>query len=168
VEGPARELLVKAHWAIDKVTRDMTSFHLHTAIAAVMELVNDAYRLKDGLYGDPAGEAVVRFAALTAGSLIFQFAPHLGAEVYESLSGDRVWEQPWPVADPSLLARDTFTLVVQVNGKRRDQIEARADAGEEELLGLARESENVRRHLDGHEVVKEVVVPGKLVNFVVR
>ena len=78
-EGPARELLVKAHWAIDKVTRDVEGgFHLHTAIAAVMELVNDCYRLKDGLYGDPDGEAALRFATATAASLIFLFAPHLG------------------------------------------------------------------------------------------
>jgi leucyl-tRNA synthetase len=57
---------------------------------------------------------------------------------------------------------------VQVNGKRRDQISAATGASEDELLGLAKASENVRRHLDGHEIVKEVVVPGKLVNLVVR
>ena len=133
-----------------------------------MELVNDAYRVKDGLYGDPAGVAAVRFAAATAASLIFPFAPHLGAEIWERLEGGRIWEQPWPDADPDLLARDTVTLVVQVNGKLRDRIEAAADAPEEELLALARESEKVRRHLDGKEIVKEVVVPGKLVNLVVR
>ncbi len=167
--GPARALLAKAHWAIDKVTRDFEhGFHFHTAIAAVMELVNDAYRLKEELYGDPDGERVVRFATATAASLIFPFAPHLGAEAYEALTGERVWEQPWPEADPALLARDTFTLVVQVNGKRRDQIEAEANAGEEELLELARASENVRRHIDGKQVVKEIVIPGKLVNLVVR
>jgi leucyl-tRNA synthetase len=168
VEGPARELLAKAHWAIDKVTRDLGNFHLHTAIAAVMELVNDAYRLKDGLYGDETGEAVLRLATTTAASLISLFAPHLGAEVYERLTGEHVWEQPWPEADRSLLERDTFTLILQVNGKLRDQVEAATDASESELLALARSSENVRRHLDGKEVVKEVVVPGKLVNLVVR
>ncbi len=79
-EGEARELLAKAHWAIDKATRDFErGFQFNTAIAAVMELVNDAYRLKDGLYGDPAGDAAVRFATATAASLIFPFAPHLGA-----------------------------------------------------------------------------------------
>jgi leucyl-tRNA synthetase len=167
--GDARELLAKAHWAIDKVTRDVSAgFHLHTAIAAVMELVNDCYRLKDSLYGDPGGEAVLRFATATATSLIYLFAPHLAAEVYEALTGERVWEQPWPEADPALLERDTFTLVVQVNGKRRDQIEATAGAADDELLELARASELVRRHLDGREVVKEIVVPGKLVNLVVR
>ena len=107
-------------------------------------------------------------ATATAASLIFPFAPHLGAEAYEALTGDRVWEQPWPEPERSLLERDTFTLVVQVNGKRRDQIEAAADAPEEELVRLARESEGVRRHLDGGEIVKEIVVPGKLVNLVVR
>ncbi|HEX6228287.1 MAG TPA: class I tRNA ligase family protein, partial [Solirubrobacterales bacterium] len=168
-EGPARDLLAKAHWAIDKVSSDFRrGFQFNTAIAAVMELVNDAYRVKDSLYGEPAGTAAVRFAAATAASLVFPFAPHLGAEVWERLVGGRVWEEPWPQADPALLARETVTLVVQVNGKLRDRIEAAADASESELLTLARESEKVRRHLDGREVVKEIVVPGKLVNLVVR
>ncbi len=167
--GEARELLAKAHWAIDKVTHDFSNnFQLHTAIAAVMELVNDAYRLKDGLYGSPEGDAILRFATATAASLIFPFAPHLGAEVYEAIESERVWEAPWPQADQALLTSDTFTLVVQVNGKRRDQIEAAEGTPEEELLRLARESEGVKRHLDGGEIVKEIVVPGKLVNLVVR
>jgi leucyl-tRNA synthetase len=168
-EGDARGLLAKAHWAIDKVSRDFErGFQFNTAIAATMELVNEAYRVKDGLYEDPAGVAAVRFATATAASLIFPFAPHLAAEVWERLQGSRVWEAPWPEADPELLASDTVTLVVQVNGKLRDRIEAAAGAPESELLSLARESEKVRRHLDGKEVVKEIVVPDKLVNLVVR
>ena len=103
-----------------------------------MELVNDAYRLKDELYGDPAGEAALRFATATAASLIFPFAPHLGSDVYDAITGERVWEQPWPEADPALLTHETFTLVVQVNGKRRDQIVAAAGASEAEVLELAR------------------------------
>jgi leucyl-tRNA synthetase len=167
--GETRELLAKAHWAIEKSGRDFErGFQFNTAVAAVMELVNETYRLKDGLYGDPAGAAAVRFATATAASLIFPFAPHLGAEVWERLEGGRVWEVAWPQADPELLASDTVTLVVQVNGKLRDRIEAAADAPEAELLALARESEKVRRHLDGKQVVKEIVVPGKLVNLVVR
>jgi leucyl-tRNA synthetase len=167
--GEARELLAKTHWAIDKVSRDFErGFQFNTAIAAVMELLNEAYRVKGGIYGDPAGVAAVRFATATAASLIFPFAPHLGAEVWERLEGGRLWEDPWPLADPELLVSDTVTLVVQVNGKLRDRIEAAADAPEAELLALARESEKVRRYLDGKEIVKEVVVPGKLVNLVVR
>jgi leucyl-tRNA synthetase len=167
--GNTRRLLEKSHWAIDKVTRDIErGFHFNTAIAAVMELVNDAYRVKDELYGDPAGEAALRFATATASSLLFPFAPHLGAEVYEAIMGRRVWEDPWPQADPALLESDTFTLVVQVNGKLRARVEAAVDAPEEELLRLARSNDAVKGHLDGKEIVKEVVVPGKLVNLVVR
>ncbi|MGA8747040.1 MAG: leucine--tRNA ligase [Solirubrobacterales bacterium] len=166
--GATRALLAKAHWAIDKVTRDFErGFQFNTAIAAVMELVNDAYRLKADLYLESSGIAAVRFAAASAASLIFPFAPHLGAEAWERLNGTRVWEQPWPVADPGLLASDRVTVVVQVDGKLRDRIEADADASRDQLLHLARESEKVSRHLDGRKVVKEIVVPGKLVNFVV-
>jgi len=169
LSGEGRQLLTKAHWAIDKVTRDFQrGFQFNTAISAVMELVNDAYRLKDGLYGEPGGTGAVRFAAITAASLIFPFAPHLGSDVYERLSGERVWEQPWPEADPRMLLSDTVTVIVQVNGKLRDRVEAAAEASQEELLELARASEKVARHLDGKEVVKEIVVPGKLVNLVVK
>jgi leucyl-tRNA synthetase len=165
----ARALLAKAHWAIDKVTRDIQrGFQFNTAIAAVMELVNAAYRLKDGLYGDPAGESALRFATSTAASLLFPFAPHLATEVYEALESRRVWEDPWPQADPALLESDTFTLVVQVNGRLRARIEVDVDAPEEELVRLALSADGVKRHLDGKEIVKEVVIPGKLVNLVVR
>jgi leucyl-tRNA synthetase len=168
-EGDAPALLAKAHWSIDKATRDFErGFQFNTVIAAVMELVNDAYRLKDGLYGDPAGDAALRFATATAASLIFPFAPHLGSEVYERMTGERVWEQGWPVADGAMLVSDTVTLIVQVNGKLRDRIEAPAEAPQAELLALAKASEKVARHLDGKDVVKEIVVPGKLVNLVIR
>jgi leucyl-tRNA synthetase len=168
-QGAARELLAKSHWAIDKATADFErGFQFNTVIAAVMELVNDAYRLKDGLYGEPQGEAALRTATETAASLIFPFAPHLGSEVFERLTGERVWERPWPQANPALLVSDTVTLIVQVNGKLRDRIEAPADASKDDLLALARASEKVVAHLDGKELVKEIVVPGKLVNLVVR
>ncbi len=169
VDGDALTLLRKAHWAIDKATRDFErDFGFNTVIAAVMELVNEAYRVKDGLRGDPDGEATVRFATTTAASLIFPFAPHLASEVWERLVGGDLWEVPWPQADPELLVADVVTLIVQVNGKLRDRIEAPADASQEDLLELAHASEKVRAHTEGHEVVKEIVVPGKLVNVVVR
>src|SRR3954469_7229382 len=168
-QGDALELMRKAHWAIDKVTHDISQdFQLHTAIAAVMELVNEIYRVRDRISDEAEGRAVVHFATETAASLVFPFAPHLGSEVFERLTGRRVWEEPWPRAEHGYLERDTFTLVVQVNGKLRAQIEAPADADRDALLELARSSEAVARHVDGKEVVKEIVVPGKLVNLVVR
>jgi leucyl-tRNA synthetase len=153
----------KAHWAIDKVTEDMGRFAFNTAISAVHELVNDCYRLRAG-----AGTDALRFAVQTAASLIFPFAPHVGADVYHRLTGERVWLEPWPMADAALLEADTFELVCQVNGKVRDRVQAPAGASEDELRELARSAPNVRAHLDGKEIVKEVVVPGKLVNLVVR
>ena len=122
----------KAHWAIDKVTSGMTGrFSFNTAIAAVMELVNEIYKA-----GSETPEAM-RFAVATAGSLISPFAPHLGAEAYE-MTGERVWEQPWPEADPAMLARDEIELVVQINGKVVDRLTAAADAPEEERWAPAR------------------------------
>ncbi|HEY6673241.1 MAG TPA: leucine--tRNA ligase, partial [Solirubrobacterales bacterium] len=164
-DGEPTALLRKAHWAIDKVTRDMhpDRFTFNTAIAAVMELVNEIYRQRDSV---PAED--VRFAVATAGSLIFPFAPHLGAEVFEQMTGRRVWEEPWPQADPALLASEEIQLVIQLNGKLIDRISAPAEASQEQLESLARGSAKLAARLDGQEIVKAVVVPGKLVNFVAR
>jgi leucyl-tRNA synthetase len=166
-QGEPTELLRKAHWAIDKATTDIgRRFAFNTAIAAVIELVNEAYRHKDALMQTPEGRSQLRFAAATAGSLIFPFAPHLGSEVYELLTGKRVWEEPWPEADPALLVKETNEVVVQVNGKLRDRVAVPSGAPDDEQERLARESPKVAAHLDGHRIVKTVVVPGKLVNFV--
>jgi leucyl-tRNA synthetase len=163
-QGDDLLLVRKAHWAIDKVTHDMTGrFNFNTAISAVMELVNDCYRLRDS-----AGPGALRFATATAASLIFPFAPHAGADVYDRITGRQVWLDPWPQADRALLETDTFTLVCQINGKVRERVEAPAGATPDELKSLCREAPRIRAHLDGREVVKEVVVPGKLVNLVVR
>jgi leucyl-tRNA synthetase len=161
--GDELTLIRKANWAIDKVTSDMTGrFAFNTAIAAVMELVNEIYRHPD------AGLAARRFATATAASLLFPFAPCLGAEVYEQLTGRRVWEDPWPDADPDMLQVDTFELVCEVNGKVRDRVTAPAGASREELEQLCLQTRGVKSHLDGHEITKVIVVPDKLVNVVVR
>jgi leucyl-tRNA synthetase len=163
-QGDDLELMRKAHWAIDKVSNDMAGrFAFNTAIAAVMELVNEAYRHRERVH-----PATLHFATATAASLIFPFAPHTGADVYEMLTGDRVWEQPWPAADLSLLERDLVEIVVQVNGRLRDRMQAPATTARDELEELARERPKVQSHLDGKDVVKVVAVPGRLVNFVVR
>ncbi|HYP48690.1 MAG TPA: class I tRNA ligase family protein, partial [Thermoleophilaceae bacterium] len=163
-EPSGGELARKAHWAIDKVTRDMQNrFAFNTAIAAVMELVNEIYRRREA---EPPAD--VRFAIATAGSLISPFAPHLGAEVYELMVGRRVWEEPWPEADAALLTAEEFQLVVQINGKVVDRLSAPVEASQQQLEELARESEKLGSRLNGRQIVKTVVVPRKLVNFVVR
>ncbi len=162
-EGEDLRLLRKAHWAIDKVSGDLRRFAFNTAIAAVMELLNECSRLREQTSAE--GQ---RFALSTAASLLFPFAPHVCADVYERLTGERVWEEPWPQADQELLERDQYELVCQVNGKLRDRVQASADAGPDELKELCRAAPNVRAHVDGKQIVKEIVVPGKLVNLVVR
>ncbi len=157
------ELLRKAHWAIDKVSGDLRRFAFNTAIAAVMELLNECSRLREDTSADTK-----RFALATAASLLFPFAPHVAADIYDRLTGERVWEQPWPHADPALLERDEYELVCQVNGKLRDRVQAATGADAEELKELCKAAPNVKAHLDGKEIVKEIVVPGKLVNLVVR
>ncbi|HEY4098165.1 MAG TPA: class I tRNA ligase family protein, partial [Baekduia sp.] len=153
------------HWAIDKVTNDMDQrFAFNTAIAAVMELINE---VKPDKRGD-ADAGSVRFALATAASLLFPFAPHVTTDAYFLLTGRRVWEEPWPAAEQQFLEADTFELVVQVNGKLRDRVEAPSNASKDVLLELARSLPNVQAHVDGQQVVKEIVVPGKLVNIVVR
>jgi len=133
-----------------------------------MELVNEITRLKDELIGGAGGRAALLFATTTAASLIQPFAPHLSAELYENLTGRRVWQDEWPEADPEMLRSDTVTIVVQVNGKLRDRIEVADGAGEADVLELAKASENVQKFLEGFEIVKEIYVPGKLVNLAVR
>jgi leucyl-tRNA synthetase len=161
--GDDLQLMRKTHWAIEKVSGDLRRFAFNTAIAAVMELLNECSRLRESVTVE-----TLRFSLSTAASLLFPFAPHVCADMYERLTGARVWEEPWPQADPALLESDTYELVCQVNGKLRDRVQAAADASAEELKALCRAAPNVRAHLDGKEVVKEIVVPGKLVNLVVR
>jgi leucyl-tRNA synthetase len=150
----------KAHATIAKVTDDIERrFVFNTPISAVHELVNEISRHPD----DPA----CRFAVETAVSLIQPYAPHIAEELWQRLGHERLWEQPWPVADPSQLERKTFELVVQVNGKVRDRFEVEADLSEEELVARAKASPKVQAHLNGATIRKTIVVPQKLVNLVI-
>ena len=158
---PDTPLARKAHTTVAKVSDDIgRRFQFHTPIAAVMELTNDLVREPE----DPAA----RFAAETAVSLIQPYAPHLAEELWERLGNERLWETPWPEADQALLERETFELVIQVNGRVRDRMEVSADLPEEELVERAKASPRVQAHLDGSEIRQTIVVPGKLVNIVTR
>jgi leucyl-tRNA synthetase len=148
------------HATIAQVTDDIgRRFVLNTPIAAVMKLVNEIGRNPD----DPAA----RFAAATAVSLIQPYASHIAEELWQRLGGERLWQQPWPEADPALLERETFELVVQVNGKVRDRLEVGVDLSEDELVARAKASPRVQAHLDRKQVRQTIVVPRRLVNLVV-
>ncbi len=165
VEGePTGPLARAAHRTIADFTRDVSvRFQFHTPIAFLFELVNEIYRGKD----DPAQAAAVRFATETAVSLVQPYAPHLAEELWQRLGGERLWQEPWPEADPTMLERDTFELVVQVNGKVRDRVELPRGLSDDELVATACELPRVSAHLDGKRIRKTIVVPGKLVNLVV-
>jgi leucyl-tRNA synthetase len=157
-------LVKKAHETIAKVTDDIERrFQFNTPIAAVMELVNDIYHAKN----DPARAADVRFATETAVSLIQPYVPHIAEELWERFGHERLWQAPWPEPDRALLERETFELVVQVNGRVRDRAEVPVGLAEDELIKRAKALPRVRAHLDGKEVKKAIVVPGRLVNLVV-
>ncbi len=150
----------KANEAIAKVTDDvLRRFQFHTPISAVMELVHE-------LSAAPAAPDA-RFGAETAVSLIQPYAPHIAEELWGVLGHERLWEEPWPKADESQLVSEKFELVVQVNGKVRDRFAVDAGLSEDELVARARSSERVQAYLDGGEPRKTIVVPGRLVNFVV-
>ena len=158
-DGEPTPLARKAHETIARVTDDIgRRFVFNTPIAAVMELVNELSKAPD----DPAA----RLAAETAVTLIQPYAPHVAEELWSRLGRERLWEEPWPAFDESLLKRDTIQLVVQVNGKVRDRLEVPAGLSEDELVAHAKSSERVQAHLDGRES-RAFVVPDKLVNLVV-
>jgi leucyl-tRNA synthetase len=158
-QGVDTPLARKAHESIARVTDDIDRrFVFNTPISAVMELVNDLSKAPD----DPAA----RFAAETIVSLLQPYTPHIAEELWVALGHERLWLEPWPVADESLLQHDTIELVLQVNGKVRDRIQVPAGLPEADLIEHARASEKVQAHLNGEER-RVIVVPDKLVNIVV-
>jgi leucyl-tRNA synthetase len=98
-------------------------------------------------------------------SLIQPYAPHVAEELWERLGHTRLWEAPWPVADPALVASETVEVVVQVNGRLRDRLHVPVGTPEDELVALALASERVQAHVTG-QPKKTIVVPDRLVNLV--
>ena len=134
----------------------------NTAIAATMELLNGIEKARDE---EPQA---LRHAAGTLVCLVQPFAPHIAEELWERLGGSPLWETPWPVAEPALLAADTFECVVQVNGKLRERVELACGLPQDEVLGAVKALPRIAELVDGKTIVKEIVVPDKLVNIVVK
>jgi len=164
LEGAGKELYRKLNQTIKKVTGDIEGLRFNTAIAALMELLNALYDFRKG--NEP--NAVYKSAILSYLQLLAPFAPHIAEELWHRFYENSVFDARWPDYDENALTADTITLVVQVNGKVRARLEVPADIEKEAALELAKEQENVRRYLEGKELVKEIYVPGKLVNLVVR
>jgi leucyl-tRNA synthetase len=165
--GPSDEALVRErHRAVQRVTEDLERFKFNTAVAALMELSNALYR---ALEEKSASRPVCEDAFDTLLQLLHPIAPHITEELWEARGHmEMLLDSSWPEWDPEKLEGDTMTLVVQVDGKLRDRVEVPTDATEEALRAAATASERARPHFEDREVVRTVVVPGKLVNIVTR
>ncbi len=165
VGGPARDLRRKVHQTIQRVTSDIERIHLNTAVAAFHELVNEIYRLEAEVAQGP----VLREALETLILLLNPFTPHVCEEMGRRLGrAEGLVRAPWPAADEAAAREDAVELAVQVNGKVRGRITVPREAGEEAVRGRALEEPRVAEMIKGKEVVKVVVVPGRLVSVVTR
>jgi leucyl-tRNA synthetase len=164
------ELRRKEHDTVRRVERDIENkFQFNTAIAAMMELVNTLYSTKDELRASAQGPRLLSSAISSLLVALSPIAPHICEELWERLGYTRTLAaEPWPAHDPEALKTDDVTVVVQVNGKLRGQISVAADAADEDVRNQAMNDQNVARHIEGKNIVKVIVIPGKLVNVVVR
>ena len=165
LDEAAAALRRRLHQTIRKVTVDTEQFGFNTALAALMELLNEASRQRAA-----AGLATPLFCATawTFARLLAPFAPHLAEELHAWFGGTgTIYDAGWPAWDDSALTADTIEIVLQVNGKVRDKIVVPRDSGDEDLKARALESARVRESMAGKTLRKAIVVPGKLVNLVV-
>ncbi|MDH6061543.1 leucine--tRNA ligase [Chrysosporum bergii ANA360D] len=160
---PEKELRRAIHTAIQAVTEDLEDeYQFNTAVSELMKLSNaltDAPCKNSPIYTEGIETLVIMLAP---------FAPHIADELWQLLGNtNSIHTQTWPSFDPGALVAEEITLVIQVNGKKRADISVPAQADQAELEKYARESEVVQRYIEGKEIKKVIVVPGKLVNFVV-
>jgi len=163
-ETDARALR-KLHQTIRKVTADFDNrWHFNTSIAALMELMNELYLVESGL-SPGARRSISEKVTL----LLAPFAPFTAEELWEQMGNQGpVFKHAWPVYDEDLAREFEIEIPVQVNGKLRSKITAAPGSANEVLEQLARSDEKIRTNIDGKQVVKIIIVPDKLVNFVVK
>ncbi len=158
-EGSVPELEKHIHKLIKKVTSDIDAMKFNTAIAAMMAMVNTVYEV--GKIGKED------LAILT--KLLSPFAPHLAEEIYSMLGYESLISlAKWPEYDEAKTIDDTIELPVQINGKVRSLIKVPNGADKDTILAIAKSDEKVLQAIDGKTVIKEIVVPGKIINIVVK
>ncbi len=158
-EGVTPELEKIFHKTIKKVTEDIDGMKFNTAIAAMMGLLNTIYEV--GM--------ITKTELRTLATLVCPFAPHVAEEVYELMGGEGLCSlAAWPAFDESKTVDDTVELPVQITGKVRGTICVPANADKDTVLAIAKADEKIKTFIDGKTVIKEIVVPGKIVNIVVK
>ncbi len=160
-----RQALRKLHQTIGKVTGDFDNrWHFNTSIAALMELLNELTSLEEKIPGDITQQVISAYVKLLA-----PFAPFISQELWELMSGSgQILRQDWPVTDPALAAEDELEVPVQINGKVRSRVVVPIGTSREDLEKAALSEEKIRAALEGKQVAKLIVVPGKLVNIVAK
>jgi leucyl-tRNA synthetase len=154
------------HRTLKKATDDLERLHFNTMISALMEYTNFLQAARDG---GPVDRAAWDEATDTLLRMLAPPVPYIAEELWTRRGGRySIHQQSWPAYEPDLGASDTFTLVVQVNGKLRERFEVPVDISEDEAKEMALASPKVRAHTDGHELQRMLYVPGRLVNIVVR
>ncbi len=158
------EIQKSQHKAIKKITEDFHRESLNTAVAALMEFVNELYKLKlEGFSND------WRFVLEDLLKMLTPFAPHISSELWMQLGNEEFIEKSgWPKWNEEFLKSDEIQFIVQVNGKLRGKIKVAIGAEKDEILALAKNEDNVSKFLQDKEIVKEIFVPNKLINFVIK
>ncbi len=165
--GDTGRLTLRIHKTIKKVTEDVERFHLNTAIASIMELVNGMYKfLESERKGDEL--RLLRGAIETTLALLFPFVPHITEELWEMLGLETgTIGAKWPQYKQEYTIEDKVTIAVQINGKLRDTCAVDRDTDSEALKAIILSLDKIQKQVEGKEVKKTIVVPNKLVNLVI-
>ena len=166
--GVSLKLLRKLHQTIAKITHDFDGrWHFNTCVAAIMELVNEIYAAEAQMAEVP--RQVMRELLSSLILMLAPFAPYLAAELWEELGGDgAILRAPWPKSDPGLAKEDELEIPVQINGKLVSVVRVTADADSNAMEAAAKADAKVQSRMQGKTIAKAIVVPGKLVNLVVK
>ena len=160
----AKEVLAlqkATHRAVDAVTSGIEGFAFNKSVAGLYQFTNTLAKSK-------ADKATKVEAMKTMAQMMQPMTPHLAEEIWVTMEGTGLVAQaPWPKVDPAMLVDDTVTMPIQINGKRRDEIEVSADISKEELEKVVMANDSVKRALDGNAPKKLIIVPGRIVNVVI-
>ncbi len=165
-----QKLLRKLHQTIAKITMDFSGrWHFNTCIAAIMELVNEVMAAEQAMDSEDVPAAAVAEVFREMVLMLAPFAPFVAAEMWEAIGGEgAVFRQPWPAANEELAREDEIEIAVQVNGKLVNVVTVPAGSDEADVKAAALADPKVKSRIAGKTVVKVIVVPGKLVNLVVK